>query len=91
VFFGAERVVGEVGGLGGYMFAGGCGLVCWAFRAIDALQGCVELGQGWRCRYLEALESNSWRRDLRLVCVTMDLNGGIKLQRCYEFLGILCW
>jgi len=23
VFFGAERVVGEVGGLGGYMFAGG--------------------------------------------------------------------
>lgn len=57
MFFGAERVVGEVGGLGGYMFAGGCGLVCWAFRAIDALQGCVELGQGWRCRYLEALEA----------------------------------
>ena len=28
MFFGAERVAGEVGGLGGYMFAGGCGLVC---------------------------------------------------------------
>jgi hypothetical protein len=57
VFFGVVRVEGEVGGLGGYMFAGGCGLVCQALRAIDVLQGCVELGQGWRCRYLEALEA----------------------------------
>jgi hypothetical protein len=60
------------------MFAGGCGLVCRAFRAIDVLQGLCRTGTGLEMQVPRSSRSDSWRRDLALVCVTMDLNVGIK-------------